>query len=410
MAVRSLLVFIGTLGVLVSCATSEQAPTTASAPTAAPPSGAAQPPPVTASPTSHPSADHSRLRVRTAGWLTDFTRATVDLGEILSGGPPKDGIPSIDAPRFESIGEAQRWLVDTSPVISLQVGSATRAYPLAILIWHEVVNDTLGGVPVVVTFCPLCNTALVFERRLEGVTYEFGTTGNLRYSDLVMYDRQTESWWQQATGEAIVGTLSGSRLRFLPAQIVSFASFEESHPDAEVLSRETGHERDYGSNPYVGYDTIFEDPFMFLGEVDGRLSAKERVVTVGEGNRAVAYPYSELRQTGVATGEIDARPYVVLWQPGTASPLAEPYINDGHDVGASGVFWAEHEGGPLNFARAGGEEDPIRDLETGTTWSVTGLAVAGPLAGTRLQPVVHGDHFWFAWAAFAPQTTIWTAQ
>ncbi len=143
-----------------------------------------------ASPTVAP--DLGRLRVSTSGWRTDFTKASVDLGDFRGGGPPKDGIPAVDAPAFESIEAARAWLTDQSPVVSLEVDGAARAYPLAILMWHEIVNDTLGGVPVVVTFCPLCNTALVFERTLDGTTHDFGTTGNLRYSDLVMYDRQTE--------------------------------------------------------------------------------------------------------------------------------------------------------------------------------------------------------------------------
>lgn len=181
-----------------------------------------------------------------SGWQTDFSKASVDLGEFLGGGPTKDGIPAIDEPAYESIGDARRRLEDRSPVISLDVGGVARAYPLAILMWHEIANDTLGGGSVVVTFCPLCNTALVFEREVDGVTHDFGTTGNLRFSDLVMYDRQTESWWQQATGEAVVGELTGTRLAFLPAQIVSLADFERAHPEGEVLSRDTGHERRYG--------------------------------------------------------------------------------------------------------------------------------------------------------------------
>ncbi len=360
-------------------------------------------------PAGSPLPDVERLRVSTAGWATDFTRASVDLREFIGGGPPKDGIPPIDAPAYERVDDARAWLTDRSPVISLVVAGEARAYPLAILMWHEIVNDTLGGVPVVVTFCPLCNTALVFERTLGGTTYDFGTTGNLRYSDLVMYDRQTESWWQQATGEAIVGELTGTRLRFLPAQIVSLAAFAEAHPLGDVLSRETGFRKDYGRNPYTGYDDIDSNPFLFDGVVDGRLAPKERVVTIDGGSSPTAFPFSELRRTGVATGTDDGRPVVVLWAPGTASALDAGAIDDGADVGATGVFLAELDGEPVTFRREGGEEAPITDVETGSTWSVTGVATAGPLAGARLEPVPHGNHFWFAWAAFSPETTIWTA-
>jgi len=374
------------------------------------------PPPASApggSPSDSPAAttapDLDRLRVSRAGWTTDFTKASVDLGEFLGGGPPKDGIPSIDDPQFESIAAARDWLEDRSPIIGLEIDGAARAYPLAVLMWHEIANDTLGDVPVVVTFCPLCNTALVFEREFDGVVHDFGTTGNLRFSDLVMYDRQTESWWQQATGEAIVGELTGSRLTFLPAQIVSLADFESAHPTGDVLSRETGYFRDYGRNPYVGYDTVDQNPFLFDGVLDGRLPPKERVVTVGEGSGGTAFPYSELRKSGAADGTLDGEAIVVFWLPGTASALDGPNIDESDDIGATGVFRPEVDGRRLTFSRDSGEGGPIRDAETGSTWSVLGIATDGELAGSRLSAVVHGDHFWFAWAAFSPDTTIWTA-
>ncbi|MEO8463322.1 MAG: DUF3179 domain-containing protein [Chloroflexota bacterium] len=349
------------------------------------------------------------LRVSTSGWATDFGKASVDLGDFLGGGPGKDGILSIDRPLFESIDAARSWLSDRSPVISLTIRGEARAYPLGILIWHEIVNDAVGGTPVVVTFCPLCNTGLAFERTVDGVIHDFGTTGNLRYSDLVMYDRQTESWWQQATGTAIVGELTGTQLRFLPAQIIGLGDFAAAHPDGRVLSRNTGQQRDYGRNPYAGYDSV-DDPFLFDGVLDGRLSPMERVVTIGVGAAAIGFPFSELRKVGVATATLDGEPVVAFWTPGTASALDQSRIDDGRDIGASGVFRPLANGRALTFARASGVESAaIVDQETGSTWSVTGLATAGPLAGIQLEPVAHGDHFWFAWAAFEPDTTIWQA-
>ena len=353
--------------------------------------------------------DLNDLRVPTEGWSTDFSIASVDLGVFQGGGPPKDGIPPIDAPRFESIAEAQAWLAPTSPVISLEVGGSARAYPMAILIWHEVANDTLGGVPVVVTFCPLCNTALVFERTLDGTVHDFGTTGNLRFSDLVMYDRQTESWWQQATGEAIVGTLTGKKLTFLAAQIVSLADFAAAYPAGDVLSRDTGNERAYGRNPYPGYDNANERPFLFSGEIDGRLAPKERVVTIDRGGSTIAVPFAALEATGVIEIVTGPEPVVVFWAPGTASALDAATIDAGRDAGATGVFVPITDGRRLTFSRAGGRDGAITDAETGSTWSVTGQAIAGPLAGSRLEPIVHGNHFWFSWVVFRPETEIWSA-
>jgi hypothetical protein len=350
-----------------------------------------------------------QLSVPTGGWQTDFAIASIDLSEIISGGPGKDGIPSIDDPNFESLELAQAWQDDRAPVIALEVNGEARAYPLSILMWHEIVNDTVGGVPVVVTFCPLCNTALVFERELDGVVYDFGTTGNLRFSDLVMYDRQTESWWQQATGEAIVGVLTGSRLPFVASQIVALADFAQAHPESVVLSRETGHLRDYGRNPYVGYDTVDQNPFLFRGVVDGRLPPMERVVTVSNEDEAVAYPYSELAKAGVVHDRLGDTPIVVFWQAGVSSALDAPAIDEGRDVGATGVFSPVVDGDSLTFEPQAAD-GAIEDRETGSTWSIIGRATSGPHEGERLEPLGHGDHFWFAWAAFEPDTRIWTAE
>ncbi len=214
-------------------------------------------------------------------WRTDFSHRTVPLDEIVPGGPPKDGIPAIDRPRFDSVAEAERWLVAREPVAVVTVGDEARAYPLQILIWHEIVNDVIAGQPVAVTYCPLRNTALAFDRRMDGVVLDFGTTGRLRYSDLVMYDRQTQSWWQQATGEGIVGTYARRRLRFIPAPVMSWRDFRTTYPDGRVLSRNTGYVRPYGRNPYAGYDTR-SGPIagFFRGAGDARLPALERVVAV----------------------------------------------------------------------------------------------------------------------------------
>ena len=156
--------------------------------------------------------DPGTPRFNTNGWLTDFSISAVPFDEIFSGGPGKDGIPAVDAPQFESIEDARPWVTGSGPVIALEIDGDARAYPLAVLTWHEIANDSVGDVPVIVTFCPLCNTALVFERELDGTVHDFGVSGNLRLSDMVMYDRQTETWWQQATGLGIIGELTGAKL------------------------------------------------------------------------------------------------------------------------------------------------------------------------------------------------------
>jgi hypothetical protein len=181
-----------------------------------------------------------QLGFSTSGWKTDFARHSVPLREFISGGPGRDGIPPIDKPRFVSVAAAARFLDDGEPVLAVEIGGRARAYPQQILIWHEIVNDTLGGRPIAVSYCPLCNSSVVFDRRAAGRTLTFGTTGNLRNSDLVMWDRQTQSWWQQLTGEGVVGELTGTRLTVLESQTLSFADFRARHPEGEVLSRDTG--------------------------------------------------------------------------------------------------------------------------------------------------------------------------
>ena len=219
----------------------------------------------------------SAARLPTGNWKTDFSRYTVDYGEIFSGGVGRDGIPPIDNPSFVTVQEADGWLGDKEPVVLVEVNGEAKAYPIQILTWHEIVNDEIGGVPVSVTFCPLCNSAIAFDRRFEGAVLDFGVSGNLRNSDLIMYDRQTQSWWQQLTGEGIVGTLAGRELTILPASIIAWSDFKEANPDSQVLSRATGFSRRYGENPYSGYDRVDNPPFLFRGDTDSRLLPKERI-------------------------------------------------------------------------------------------------------------------------------------
>ena len=341
----------------------------------------------------------------TRGWRTDFSRHTVPLAEIVSGGPPKDGIPAIDRPRFETVAQAARWLHEREPVVVVEVGDEARAYPLQILIWHEIVNDEVGGTPVAVTFCPLCNTALAFDRRLNDRVLDFGTTGRLRHSDLVMYDRQTESWWQQATGEGVVGTYAGRQLRFIAAPIMSWRDFEGTYPTGRVLSRDTGYDRPYGRNPYERYDTRSAPiPGFFRPEPDGRLPAMERVVALDGLASPVAYAFSLLERRRVVNDEIGGVSLVVFWAPGTASALDAGAIHDGRDVGATAVFDRRLDDRLLTFETAA--EGRFRDRETGSVWVLSGRAVEGPLAGHRLEPVPHGNHFWFAWAVFRRDTRL----
>ena len=254
---------------------------------------------------------------------TDFSKHSADFDDIMSGGPPKDGIPSIDDPKFVLLAQING-MVESEPVITLKFGGEAKAYPLRILIWHEIVNDTLGGVPVSVTYCPLCNSAIVFDRRLDGRVLDFGTTGKLRNSDLVMYDRQTESWWQQFLGEGIVGEMTGKRLKMLPARVESLARFRARYPDGKVQIPTNPGMRAYGVNPYVGYDGSAW-PFLYRGSMPEGLAPMAYVVAIGK----QAWPLDLLKAKKTVTTDR----YRLTWAPGQNSALDSGEIAKGRDIG-----------------------------------------------------------------------------
>ena len=260
-------------------------------------------------------------------FTTDFSKTSIDLGEILSGGPPKDGIPSIDDPVFEPIGEINT-IPDTEPVVGLTINGDWKAYPLRILMWHEITNDVLGDVPVSVTFCPLCNAVVVFDRRVGDLVLDFGTTGRLRNSDLLMYDRQTESWWQQFTGEALIGHLMGEELAVIPARLESFAQFRDRAPASALVQVPNNPSlRRYGSNPYTNYDSSSR-PFLYRGETPDGIKPLERVVSLSGKTEAWSLALLQTK------GELMTSDGTLLsWIPGQNSALDSGRISKGRDVG-----------------------------------------------------------------------------
>lgn len=255
--------------------------------------------------------------------LADFSRASIGFDEIFSGGPPRDGIPALTAP--EVIPASQESTLDPrEPVLVMVREGTARAWPLRYLMWHEIVNDTLAGIPIAVTWCPLCNTALVFDRRVVGQVLEFGVSGRLRHSDMLMYDRQTESFWQQATGEGVVGALTGTTLAPLVAWTDSWAGFLAEFPQGQVMAAPQAS-RSYGSNPYAGYDSLAQ-PFLYNGENPPHgIAPLARVVRVG--NRA--WPLERLRRLG----RIEDFGLILTWEAGMASPLDTRQIAAGTDTG-----------------------------------------------------------------------------
>ena len=273
-----------------------------------------------------------------AGWRTDWHRHTVPFGEFENGGPGRDGIPPLTEPRFEPVTEASKALPPDEPMIELVVDDAARAYPIRILIWHEIVNDTIGSLPVAVTFCPLCHTSVVFDRRVGDETLVFGTTGKLRFSDLVMYDRSSESWWQQFDGVGVVGRYAGTKLRIVPSAITTLADFAQRNPGGTVLSHDTGFDRPYGTNPYEGYDaagssTIFPAP----GTDDRRLDAKLRVVFIDDPDDPIAIPLKVVARRSPMIVRVGSRNLKITFIAGVRDALGEKIIARGDVVGAARV-------------------------------------------------------------------------
>ncbi len=256
---------------------------------------------------------------------TDFSKTSIsNWVEILSGGPPKDGIPALDDPQFIRVAEEDR-IGPREPVIAVEIdGAEPRAYPIRYLTWHEIVNDTVGDVPIAVTFCPLCNSGITFDRRVNGQVLSFGVSGKLRNSDMVMYDRETESWWQQAIGTAIVGDLNGQELTQLPTWMESWAEFSARNPDGLVMAQPNFGRR-YGSNPYQSYDSSAR-PFLFSGELPPHdIPALARVVRIGD----AAWPVSRVREAG----SVSENGVTITWEEGQASALDGRSIANSKEVG-----------------------------------------------------------------------------
>lgn len=347
--------------------------------------------------------------LNTRNWSTDFCNSNVDFAEILVGNPVKNGIPSLLDPQLESVDDAAAWLSDRSPVIALEIDGEARAYPQAILMWHEIANDVLADVPVAVTFCPLCNSSITFDRRVDDAVLDFGVSGFLRNSDLVMYDRQSESWWQQLTGEGLVGDYAGLLLDIVPSQVISFGSFAQRYPDGMVLSRETGFNRRYGINPYTNYDSNPGRRFLFRGDTDPRLpSSVDHVLAAIVEDIPIAYPFSVLREQMVVNDVVGATAIAVFFQPGVASALGDSVIDNAADLGTAGMYNSAVNGETLSFSA--NDDGAFRDEQTGSIWNSFGEAIAGELEGAELEWINAFPHFWFAWAAFHPETQVFGQQ
>lgn len=317
---------------------------------------------------------------------TNGIRHIIPLDEIKSGGPPKDGIPSIDNPEFMDAYEAE-FVSDDDIVIGLNVNGQARAYPLFILVWHEIVNDNVGGVPLAITYCPLCYTSQVFERTVDGKETEFGTSGKLYNSNLVMYDRNTDSMWSQAMGKAVVGQLTGYELKKIPFDLAKWSDWKKLYPDTVVLSTNTGHSRPYGSDPYGGYYTDSQIYFPVKNS-DDRMHPKEIILGFEHNESFKAYKMTDIKSQGIINDNVGGQNLVLV----SITPQA------------ARVFDRTVDGQTLEFTL---DEDIMIDKQTGTQWNIEGVGISGPLQGRHLDRLAFSPGFWFEWVAFHPTTEVY---
>ncbi len=331
-----------------------------------------------------------------------FPAPLIPLGGIIRVLAP-DSIPAVDEPFFVGAHEADEYLTDDEAVVVLTVKGDARAYPIQILVWHEIVNDTVGGVPVAITYCPLCNSAVSYERVIGEEETTFGTSGSLFNSALIMYDRTTETLWTHYDGRAVVGVLTGYRLEPIPSPLVSWADFRSAFPEGLVLDRtRTGAFRPYGDNPYEGYDRLGTGTYFPVAGDDLRLDAKERVIGLTLNGVARAYALNAIRSdmASATNDELGGSRIVIFWKAGQRSAFERA---EDPEVGSVAVFRPVAEGRTLTFEVQVGV---FWDRETGSSWDITGRAVAGELEGTRLERVHHLDTFWFAWSSYRPETEL----
>ncbi len=346
-------------------------------------------------------------------WNTDTTLTNIDLSE-LSIVLPRGSFAVLNYPQFVDKEEGLKSFFSKEPVLSVEISGRAKAYPLNMLSVHEIANDTLSGVPILSTFCPLCNTGIVYDRRLKhkGKEYlmDFEVSGMLRKSDMVMADKQTETWWQQLEGKGIVGNLEGAELSVIPSLVISVEEFFKRYPDGKILSKATGiegAEEYYGKNFYKNYDNPDGKPydkFFSPDQIDPRLPAMERIVDIRSSGEYKVYTFSAVEKSGVINDEFNGKNVVLFYQPGTVSVLDEKEIKESKDIGMVTVFNPVLEGELLKFQKV---EDKFIDENTNSVWDITGRCIEGNLKGKELQIEPHGNHFAFVWLAFHPETNIY---
>lgn len=340
---------------------------------------------------------------------TDTSQRIVPLSEfevVL----PRGAFPSIDYPEFITKAEGMKLFFKHEPVIAIEIKGNAKAYPLNMLTMHEISNDTLSGIPILPTYCPLCNASIVYDRRFQDQVLTFEVSGMLRNSDMVMADRQSESWWQQLSGEALMGKYAGKELKVIPSQVISLEDFFERYPKGKVLSPKTKESDRYGKNPYVGYDSKDGKPyerFFDPDKIDHRLPPMERLIDLKVDDQIKVYPFSEIAKAGVINDHFEGENVVIFYKKGTVSVLDQKEISNSKNIGSATLFSSKYKGEVLKFEKKG---KFFYDNKTNSKWDITGRCIEGELKGEQLRSMIHSNHFAFAFLTFYPDAIIYQAE
>ena len=317
--------------------------------------------------------------------ITNGLKHIIPLDKIKSGGPPKDGIPSIDEPKFVKSSKAE-FVSDDDLVIGIDINGEQKAYPLFIMVWHEIVNDNVGEIPVAVTYCPLCFTNQVFDRTIDGKITEFGTSGKLYNSNLVMYDRNTDSQWSQALGMAITGQMTGQTLKRIPFDVARWSDWKSLYPDTLVLTTDTGFFRTYGVDPYGDY--YIDSRVIFPVEnKDERLFLKEKILGF-DNDIYKAYKLSDVEKNKIINDDVGNKKIVLI-------SLYPEMVRAFNRIIDEQILEFEYSHGQ------------IIDTQTKSKWNFDGESIEGQLKGKKLQREVFNPGFWFEWVAFHPDTLLY---
>lgn len=314
----------------------------------------------------------------------------VPFDQIVSGGPPPDGIPSIDSPRFIPVDDADKFLQDSDKVVGININNDIRAYPLQILVWHEIVNDNVGGIPVAVTYCPLCFANQIFSRTINNTVVQFGTSGKLYNSNLVMYDRTSKSLWSQALGEGIVGKYAGVKLDRIPFDLAYWKDWKQLYPNSKVLSRDTGSVRPYGADPYGDYYTSPDILFPISNE-DKRLDVKEFVVGLENDGVNKAYKLRDIENLKVINDQISNKSLTLISLHSLMARVFDSSL-DGQTI----IFYYNST------------NNSFVDKQTGSQWNFEGRSIEGSMKGKQLVRLPFDEGFWFEWSSFHPATEIYS--